>query len=150
MKLQGMIVVLTALVLVAADDTKGDAKKDQEKLQGAWKFVSGVTNGQPVPAEGLKGATFTIKEDKYHFEQGEEKEDGTFKLDPSKKPATIDLKIESGKDQGKTQLGIYKFDGDKLTFCFAMAGDKERPKEFATKADTKMLLYGLQKEKAEK
>ncbi len=43
--------------------------------------------------------------------------------------------IDATDSQGKTILGIYKFDKDQFTVCFATP-DMERPKEFSVKAGT--------------
>src|SRR5262249_38306810 len=51
------------------------------------------------------------------------------KLDPSKKPREIDL-ISKG---GRSMSGIYKLEGDTLTFCRpGPSKNAERPKEFKT------------------
>jgi uncharacterized protein (TIGR03067 family) len=52
-----------------------------------------------------------------------------FRIDPTKKPKTIDYTMTEGPTKGKTQLGIYELDGDTVKFCFAAPG-KERPTEF--------------------
>ncbi len=56
---------------------------------------------------------------------------GRLKVDSSKMPKEID----ATDSQGKTILGIYKFDKDQFTVCFATP-DMERPKEFSVKAGT--------------
>jgi uncharacterized protein (TIGR03067 family) len=64
-------------------------------------------------------------------EKDKEVENGTYKLDAAKKPAAIDLIIgKGGKDEGKTQLGIYKLEGDVLTVAIAEANSKTRPSSF--------------------
>ena len=76
---------------------------------------------------------------------------GTFKVDPSKKPKEIDMKItedETGKHKGKTAQGIYALDGDTLKWCVAEPGTTERPKEFAAPADTKLMFITLKREKS--
>jgi uncharacterized protein (TIGR03067 family) len=151
MKLHGTLGLLAALLLIAADTAKDDgAKKEMDKLQGTWKLVSGEFSGKPLAGGDLEGAEFTIKGDKYTFKQGEMTEEGTIKVDPSKKPPTVDLAITSGGDKGKAQLGIYKLEGDKFTVCFSKAGATERPAALSTKEDSDQLLFGFKKEKAEK
>src|SRR5262249_24104341 len=151
MRLHGTLGILAALLLVAADTAKDDgAKKEMDKLQGTWKLVSGEFSGKPLAGGDLEGAEFTIKGDKYTFKQGDTTEEGTIKVDPAKKPPTIDLKIASGNDKDKTQLGIYKLEGDKFTVCFAKAGATERPTMMSTKEDSDQLLFGFKKEKADK
>ena len=69
----------------------------------------------------------------FNKDAGKDKEieSGTFKIDASKKPATIDLLIGKGsKDAGKTQLGLFKLDGGQLTLVIAGVDVKERPKSF--------------------
>lgn len=140
--------IVTALVvglLLAADD----AKKDKEKLQGSWRPVSAEQGGnvQEDAKEHLlifEGDTFTIKKGDQLFVKG------TFTLDPSKTPKTIDMKVTEGRqesDNGKEVHGIYEIDKDSLKWCTAPPGDEDRPKEFATKEGTKLLLVTLKREK---
>jgi len=44
-----------------------------------------------------------------------------------------------GATKGKTQLGIYELDGDKVKFCFAAPG-KDRPTEFTADAGSLQTL----------
>jgi uncharacterized protein (TIGR03067 family) len=141
------LLFLAAGLLLAADAPKEDVvKKELEKLQGTWKIASYETGGQVLPAEAVVG-TFVIKGDKYTFKTDDQEEEGTLKLDPEKKPATIDLIITSGNDKGKTQVGIYKLEGDKWTICLAMPGNKDRPSKFATSDENDHLIFGLKRDK---
>jgi uncharacterized protein (TIGR03067 family) len=135
--------ILLAVVAVASarDD---DTKKAQESFQGKWKLVASEVGGMKLPEEG---GTWVVKDNHYTFRAGDQTEKGTIKLDPGKKPAAIDLEITEGMDKGKTQVGIYKLEGDKLTVCVARAGDKERPTEFKTKEGTQELMFVFQREK---
>jgi uncharacterized protein (TIGR03067 family) len=147
MKWQLLAVVATSLLL-AADAPKDDAtkKKEVDKLQGAWKVSRWDSGGNSLPDEALKQMKFNIKGDKYTFEFADMKEEGTMTLDPSKNPATIDLKIEEGNDKGKTQVGIYKLEKDTIKLCLAPAGSKDRPKEFASKEDSENIFIVIQRE----
>ena len=57
-------------------------------------------------------------------------EEGTYTIDASKTPKTIDFEIKKGRDEGKKQLGIYKIDGEKIAFVLAAPGATTRPKSF--------------------
>jgi uncharacterized protein (TIGR03067 family) len=59
---------------------------------------------------------------------------GTSKIDPSKKPKTIDLTAAEGDSAGKTALGIYELEKDSRKVCIAKPGD-ERPTEFASEIE---------------
>ena len=69
---------------------------------------------------------------------------GDFKLDPSKDPKQIDftLRTSPGAEQkGKSSLGIYKLDGDKLTFHAAHPGGASgRPTSRARRGQDSMVL----------
>ncbi len=53
---------------------------------------------------------------------------GTFKIDPTAKPKTMDSTATNGDNAGKTMLGIYELDGDTLKICWAPPGkDRGRP-----------------------
>ena len=70
----------------------------------------------------------------------------TFKIDPSKKPKTVDATATAGDSAGKARQGIYVLEGKTAKACFATAGE-ERPKAFETKADSGHYLWELEKEK---
>jgi uncharacterized protein (TIGR03067 family) len=128
------VVTVLFLTMNAWADDKDDAvKKEVDKLQGEWKGV-----GQEF--------TLKIKGNDYEFNAGET-EKGTMTFNPNTKPAQVDVKIKEGNDAGKKQVGIYKLEGDKLTFCFAMAGETERPTKFEASQEKGILLFRFEKEK---
>ena len=119
-------VVFCLVALVAAQ-----AGEKTAKVEGTWIGVSGISDGKKLPDGLLDKIMLTVvfKEGKYSvLAEGKEVETGSYKTDASKK--TLDLTISKGKDEGKTQLGIYKLDGDSLSVAFGAAGSKNRPKNF--------------------
>lgn len=126
----------------------GDAKTDIEKFQGKWTVVSLVEEGKAVPATELAGFEITIEKDIYTAtEKGEVVAKYRFKLDPTKKPATIDFTALIGKDKEKTtELGIYAFDKDQLKMCVDETG-KLRPNVFEGKGTEKCSVIVLKKVK---
>jgi uncharacterized protein (TIGR03067 family) len=122
-------------------------KDDQAKLQGSWAFTSWVHSGENLSEETRDGAKWAVKGDKYTFEIQGISEEGTIKLDSSKKLATIDLIITAGTDKDKTQLGIYKIDGDTITFCLARPGVKERPTDFTSTEENENILVTIKHSK---
>jgi uncharacterized protein (TIGR03067 family) len=136
-----MLCVLSALAvgfLVAADE-KGDAKKDMDGLQGEWTLVSAERNGEKLPDDQGKTMRRIIKGDEFSVTRdGETLAKGKFKIDPTKKPKTIDVTLESGDNI----LGIYELEGDEFKMCYGQPGG-ERPKAFASKADnnTSLLVW---------
>lgn len=70
----------------------------------------------------------------------------TYKLDPSTTPKIMDVTITAGEEKGTTFEGIYELDKDKLKICLRILG-KERPSEFATKANSNLVLLTLERAK---
>jgi uncharacterized protein (TIGR03067 family) len=145
--------LLTALVvslLLAAEDKKDEVKKDQEALQGTWRFVSSETGGKDQTEE-FKDHLLVFEGDTFALKKGDEVGlKGTFKLDPSKKPRSIDMTITEGGregDKGKVLHGIYEPEKDTLKWCTAEPGGTDRPKEFSTKEGINHMLVTLKKEK---
>jgi uncharacterized protein (TIGR03067 family) len=130
-----LLVVLAAGVLVGAAEPAGDAgKKDSEKLQGTWQYVSFESNGEKMAADQLKKMTVTYTGDKWVVREGDKVVvAGTQKLDPTKEPHEIDSVVTEGEGKGNTMLGIYELKGDTFRVCFDPEG-KDRPKDFTPKA----------------
>src|SRR5690349_15701952 len=94
-----LLAVLALGLLVAADDKDDAAKKDLKAIEGTWKAVKGEEKGQALKGDEIKGYEFVVQGDKYTLRVGgEEREQGTLKLDPTKKPKAVDIKITKGED----------------------------------------------------
>ncbi|MDB5307548.1 MAG: hypothetical protein JWO38_1750 [Gemmataceae bacterium] len=132
---------LVVSLLIAADAPKKDAAKDEEMFQGTWKLGAGEAEGKALSEKQLKEGKLVIKDDKYMVtlaDKGTVK--GTQKLDPTKKPKTIDIVDASGPNKGKTCLGIYELKGDEFRACFAPPG-MPRPTKFATGSDSGQWIH---------
>jgi uncharacterized protein (TIGR03067 family) len=132
--MRAMTVALAVCLLAGDGDAEDAVKKEKQRLEGEWSMVSGEIDGQPLPAEYVKGAKRVAREDETTVMIGGRLFlKARYTIDPSKKPKTIDYAMTGGPTKGKTQLGIYELDADTVKFCFAAPG-KDRPGEFTTKA----------------
>jgi uncharacterized protein (TIGR03067 family) len=107
--------------------------EDDEKIQGTWQGVTMEDRGKRRDIKGFQvifaGENFTVTSNgKVNFK-------GTFKLDPAKRPKTLDRHL----DDGKTSLGIYELKGNELRWCNASPGSK-RPKNFNTRGTTHFMV----------
>jgi uncharacterized protein (TIGR03067 family) len=104
--------------------TKPQVAKGAAVLQGTWA-VSSINGQTATEGNELK---LTFDGSKYHQTfGGTVNERGTFKVDATKKPMTIDLSITEGNDAGKTQLGLVEVTGDTMRVTFNAPGSTQRP-----------------------
>jgi uncharacterized protein (TIGR03067 family) len=109
--------------------------EEMKQFQGTWKQIAYERDGvtEPLDEQGWEPTvTFTGDTFVVTLADGTIPIKGTFKLDPSGDPKTIDWTDTIGGDAGKTLLAIYSLKGDRLVFCAAYRG-QERPTEFRTR-----------------
>jgi len=140
-------IVLCSIALTAIfSDTNSDASaKDLEKMQGDWAVVSVVRDGVKDEDDNAQSLFRTVKGKQYTmFLFDKAVGSGTFKIDATKKPKTIDsLPANLG---GKALLGIYEIEGDTIKTCYAPLG-KDRPTEFSSKKGSEYTLTVWEREK---
>jgi len=128
-----LLFLITALISPARAEDNEAIKKELALFQGEWTMVSGSANGQDMPEDMRKEMKRICKGDELTVTMsGEVFIKAKITIDPSKKPKTIDYQMTEGFTKGKTQLGIYEFDGDTLKSCFGSPG-AERPTDFTGK-----------------
>lgn len=112
----------------AAPKTEAAMSKLMTAVQGVWVITS--ANGQDAPA-GSPEITLTITGDKYaQTVDGNVIERGTFKIDETKKPMTLDLTITEGDSSGKHQVGIIEVTDTTMRGNLNQAGETVRPTDF--------------------
>src|SRR5262245_38431733 len=113
-------------VLLTLAGCSSSGKKDEERIVGTWTVEKMTEAGE----DKTKPFTLVITTTDFDLQSGSKSEKVAYKLDPSKKPAHLDL---IAKEKGPPILGIYKFDGDNLHICFNKEGKKDdRPGEFSS------------------
>ena len=109
MKLHALLVVTVGL-MIGADAPKDDAaRKEMKKLEGTYVMISGEEKGDKLPESTVRNAKLTIEGDKRTVKMGDETIVGVHKLDPTKKPKTIDAKDTVGEVQGQDSSGHLQF-----------------------------------------
>jgi uncharacterized protein (TIGR03067 family) len=126
-----------ALVSVAQGDDKADSA-DLEK--GTWKVTAMSQDGKDVTVDIAKlNLTFTFKGDTLTIKSAGEMKEGTFKIDSSKTPKEIDLKMDKDKPADKA---IYEINKDTLKIAIGLS---DRPTDF--KGGPKMAVFTLERQK---
>jgi len=135
------LVVVFALGGAVGNATQDAAQKELKRLAGNWEAVAAVVDGaKQLPRKG-KGHRLIIKGDAYTLEDARGKSfgNGTLKVDPAKKPHTLDLTPADGGSKGKAIPCIYELNGDELRVCMGRI-DKARPADFAATEGSKHIL----------
>lgn len=131
----------------ASQDKEEAARKELVKFQGEWKLVAGEASGQAMPPNIVSAFSMMIKENQYEFRNNLETEKGTLILDPSQKPAQIDIMITEGSFKGQKQIGIYEYTGKKVKFCITQPGETKRPEKFISTAENQCMIFEFEQAK---
>ena len=142
------LLFLLVTFIVAADEPKGNsAKKDMDKLQGYWRVSNVAQVGTLGPDKDVRNLRLVFTEKILSFEWvGKATYDAKYRLDPTKKPKTIDITFITGPDEGKTFRGIYELEGKTLKLCYSRSESK-RPTKLSSKPEAECLLLVLKQTK---
>ena len=126
------------------------AQKDLKKLEGKWKAVKAVVNGNEEN-EGkeifieFKGRKVIVTDNGKEMEFFE-----VATLDPSTTPKLLDLKalVDMGPlTKGSVYESIYKVDGDDLSIAIYFGEGKKRPEKFESEKDSMTVVVTFKREK---
>jgi uncharacterized protein (TIGR03067 family) len=137
--------VLAVSLLLAAQTPKEDASKDDlKKLEGTWEVVQMERAGRALSSEQVKSLNFqvTFKEKQIRSRTGSITTEGTYQIDATKSPRTIDVTDRAGK----LERGIYKLDDDTLTVVTAPTG-ADAPTSLEPKSGSSQMLLVLKRVK---
>ena len=110
-----LAVILTVFASPAGADDASD--KESKLLDGTWKFVSLTVDGDKAPSEFVEQGRWSFRGNEITI-PGPAGGKSSFKLDPGRTPKTIEMTATEGPGKGKTALGIYKIEENRLTICF--------------------------------
>ena len=147
--LPSLFLVGFMVATAAADDAKDEAiKKDRQQIEGTWRIVELVVNGNAANLDGAKRIAVVNGSDGSWtiVSEGTEVAKGTNSFDPTKTPKTIDFTITEGGGKGNVHRGIYELGEKARKLCFAPPG-KDRPTEFTSTAGSEHVLVLLEREK---
>jgi uncharacterized protein (TIGR03067 family) len=137
--------IIGAGLVPAFADTAAEAQKE---LQGTWTATRAQRDGKA--AEDVVGHQLSFTDDRFRIRSKDGKlvYEGTFRVDPSKKPAAIDFEHTEGVLKGKAWKGIYALDGDTLTTCDnGPDPDKGRPAAFEAKTGSGQIVITFKRAK---
>jgi uncharacterized protein (TIGR03067 family) len=122
------------------------AEEEQKKLQGYWKVLRAVKDGEEVPKEDLEELSLFFEGNVIQVKEGDKINDRfQFMLHPDMKPRGIDFRFLEGKKKGRTDRGIYSLDGATLKICIQENPKGDRPAEFVSQKGSEISLVVLKK-----
>ncbi|VTU02142.1 unnamed protein product [Gemmataceae bacterium] len=140
------LIAAAGFLALAAPVLRADEKADAaKKLDGTYEVVSVLVNGRPDDKKKDEAKGVEIKDGTLSIKGEKRTESVKFTLDPSKKPAHIDMSV----GPKEVVLGIYEAkDTDKgleLVLAFSKGLSKDRPKDFKGEGEDAMVLTLLRR-----
>src|SRR5262245_48401327 len=117
------------------------AAATEADLEGTWTASAAERGGER--ADEFVGHRLALRGDQFQIasKDGKTLYAGTFRTNPSAKPASIDFEHKQGALNGKVWQGIYRLNGEALTICDNAADpEKARPTTFEAKAGSGAVL----------
>jgi uncharacterized protein (TIGR03067 family) len=115
-----------------------------KRFEGTWSYASFIVEGKPL--KEIEGNRLILSGDRFTITSSRDPVRGTYAVDPTKSPKTLDVTFGDGPDAGKTVKGIYELDGDTCKVCINLA-DQPRPTEFASRPGDGHALEVLRRQK---
>lgn len=132
------------LALTIAAPAAKDGKKEQPTLVGTWNAVSSSANGMKIAVPEGASVTFHADGTLTFTDRGKGGDPMRYTHDAKKSPAEFDVEVKTvGKEL--SLKGIYKIEGDTLTFAMA----PERPKSFEEGPDNMARILVCKRAKKE-
>jgi uncharacterized protein (TIGR03067 family) len=113
----------------AAEDKAKAIEAELKRFAGSWRYESTIVEGKEVPGDALEDVRLNLEGDRFEMASTSVTYRGTFVVDPTATPKTIDVTFSEGPEKGKVSKGIYELDGDTYKVCVGLAG-RDRPKTF--------------------
>jgi uncharacterized protein (TIGR03067 family) len=131
--------LLLAAMSIAAPVPKEPLKKELG-LVGEWKTETFTAAGIDEPKPDEPDVSVFDSEGKFFHRKGlkgKMEERGTYTIDKTAEPMTIDLK---SNERGGSWRGIFKIEDDTLTICATFLSDAPRPTTFEAPKDKIQIL----------
>lgn len=116
--------------------------KDSNLLQGTWRVTSLEIDGNTLSSHTYGASQITVAGNTFTTVSMGSEYGGTFEVDETTSPKTIDMTFAYGPEKGNTALGIYELVGESWRLCLTLTA-KMRPSTFATSPGSGLALETL-------
>lgn len=114
-----------------------------QSLEGTWEFVSLEVDGMSMPTSAFGQSRLVINGDRFNMLSPEGDYIGVFEI-RLKQTYEIDIEFIEGPEVGNSCYGIFRLDGNALTFCLGLVG-ATRPNDFVSQSGTGHALESLRR-----
>lgn len=140
------IVIILAALGLTLTASAAEQPRDFKDIQGTWLPIAAEIGGQPMTSDFLKTTVLKLDDGKYEVTVGGVSDKGTYTIDATLKPKTLDITGTEGPNAGKKIPAIYELRRNTLRVCYGL-GDGPRPTEFKSPPGTKFFLVTYQRQK---
>ena len=130
------VILVTAVSSLVAADLKS--------FNGTWIVDSAEMDGDAVSSDIAKSIVLIMKDGAYDFDDGQNHAKGTYTVDVSKTPITMDVKEVEGPNPGRNLAAIAELTPTGWRAVYALQGS-DTPKEFKTRSGAGQFLANYQR-----
>ena len=144
--------LLILLCVVVSSMAEAPRKPVDNELIGSWLLLQINRGGKDIDLDHLEGAIRKVESDTYIITPLEGPAiTGTYTVNPTATPRTIDMHVQNGRFKGGILKGIYQVKKKRLTISFASPGG-ERPTALESREGTAytVAIHKLVKPKVKK
>ncbi len=117
------LVLASPLTTIAATEANvQQASEDHKALQGVWIPVEAELGRQPMPDAVLKTISLKLTKHEYEAIVAGKSDKGTWTIDSTATPKSMDVTGVKGPNAGKTFPAIYELSADTLRVCYDISG----------------------------
>ena len=115
-------------------------------LTGAWNAIRFSVKGQDLPDEAIENIKLTFGNGRFVLNMGAELQTGTYTIDTTSSPMSMQIDISSGQNKGQTRHGSFKLlKNQRLLMVFSTNADG-RPTRFVPDDTGNSFLVVYQKQ----
>ncbi len=117
---------------------------DLSSFNGTWVIASAESEGSEISSDLVKTIVLTLKDGAYIYDDGQSQAKGTFKVDFSTTPATMDSTESEGPNVGRRMIAITELTPNGWRACYS-TDTSARPTAFKTQSGSGQFMASYER-----